>query len=156
MGDGFRTALHTFARFGDFAGRSRRTELLLFWLLLMVANMILMVASRPLGWAAYEWAMLGFQVAVALPTGALFVRRLHDVGWSGWWLAPLVPIVALGIWERIQRIDDPFQPRFEPPLAVQILAGLYAVAVMVLLFWDDQEGDNRYGPNPRTGPVETT
>ena len=40
-------------------------------------------------------ALLFYVFYTALPMLAVYVRRLHDVGWSGWWIAVQYGIVAV-------------------------------------------------------------
>jgi len=50
------------------------------------------------------------------------IRRLHDIGKSGWWiLIGLIPLIG-GIW------------------------------LLILMLGDSQPGDNQYGPNPKMEP----
>jgi uncharacterized membrane protein YhaH (DUF805 family) len=35
------------------------------------------------------------RTALLLPSVAVAIRRLHDVGWSGWWLLTIVPPVFM-------------------------------------------------------------
>jgi uncharacterized membrane protein YhaH (DUF805 family) len=64
--------------------------------------------------------MIGlYALAIILPALAVAVRRLHDIGKSGWWLfITFVPLVG-SIW------------------------------YLVLLATDSQPGENEYGPNPK-------
>jgi len=81
---------------------------------------------------------------------------LHDVGRSGWWIVALLPTVAIGTWNEIQRLLHRFvypPPRLPLPQLIDIGVGCLTLAVMVLLLWNDDPDANRYGPNPRYGPV---
>ena len=58
-------------------------------------------------------------LAVLLPGWAVFTRRMHDIGKSGWWwLIALIPIVG-------------------------------AIVLFVFVCKDSEPGDNAYGPNPK-------
>jgi uncharacterized membrane protein YhaH (DUF805 family) len=59
----------------------------------------------------------------------LYVRRLHDLGVSGWWLALCV------LSSKIPLIGAPLNILF----------------YLVLLFWSGTPGDNDYGPAPENG-----
>lgn len=60
-----------------------------------------------------------YGLAVLIPGLAVTVRRLHDVGKSGWFFfIILIPLVGV-IW------------------------------LLVLFFTDSQYGPNKYGPNPK-------
>ena len=60
-----------------------------------------------------------YSLAVFLPSLGVLVRRLHDVGKSGWFfLIVLIPLIG-AIW------------------------------LLVLLFKDSEQGENKWGPNPK-------
>jgi uncharacterized membrane protein YhaH (DUF805 family) len=104
----FATAVLPLKRYADFRGRSTRTELLFFYLLFWTVTTVVHFSGAALGKSWSEWILLAWWLATALPTAALFVRRLHDVGWSGWWLAGLLPIAAFNFWQQVERARDPF------------------------------------------------
>ena len=141
-------------RYADFKGRSRRTELAGFWVLVMVGGLVLRFGTSLL---EFELAMriepiLSILCAAALlcPTLALFARRLHDSGRSGWWLLLGLPAVGTNLWEDFVRLDDPLAlPGGLPlPLPVALAIGIGLLVLIVLLLWDDDPEPNRYGPNP--------
>jgi len=71
--------------------------------------------SYTVGYGLY----VSYALAIAVPSWALTVRRLHDVGKSGWWIfINLIPLVG-GIW------------------------------FFVLTVLDSKPGDNQYGPSPK-------
>jgi uncharacterized membrane protein YhaH (DUF805 family) len=142
-------------RYADFSGRARRAELVAFWVLVTVVEEgpALVVPFSPAGRAIF--ALLVTTVFV-LPIAALFVRRVHDVGFSGWWLAPLIPIAAHGLWENVQAIADPYEITGPSPTLIDVLGLAFGLAAALMLFWNDQVGENRFGPNPRdaAGPAQ--
>ena len=92
-GVGFLDAMKLyFTRYADFSGRSRRSE---YWYACLFNMLLSLVCWIPvIGWIA--------AVAVLIPGLSVTVRRLHDVGKSGWWLLlVLVPFggIVLLIWE---------------------------------------------------------
>jgi uncharacterized membrane protein YhaH (DUF805 family) len=146
----FATALRPLRHYADFGGRSTRTELLLFYLLLGIVEVpVVGLGALAIGYRASHWTEVALSLALLCPGAALAVRRLHDVGFSGWWLLPTAPLVAWNLWELVERTGDPFLMPPDPPLALAIPVGLYWLALTVLLLWDDDLNVNRYGPNPR-------
>lgn len=106
-------------KYADFDGRARRSEYWYFVLCNILAYLILSAVGFVLG----EYGgliLLGiFWLGVLIPSIAVVVRRLHDVGKSGWfYFVVLIPLVG-GIW------------------------------LIVLLCTDSQVGPNQYGPNPK-------
>ena len=77
-----------------FRGRSTRKEywstVLIYFVLLMLLAIVMVVALSALEPGTAIWAALGFYALVTLSSLlflGVYVRRLHDVGWSGWWVA---------------------------------------------------------------------
>jgi uncharacterized membrane protein YhaH (DUF805 family) len=93
--------------YAGFSGRARRTE---YWVFTLVNAIILAVLSTLLVIGATNdqalagralasiagFAMFVYWLGLVVPGLAVQVRRLHDVGMSGWWLLlGLVPIGGL-------------------------------------------------------------
>ena len=117
--------LKVLKQYADFDGRARRKEFWMFTLINFIITLILylpglyflMESENPAFLSLYSL----YALAVFIPSLAVQVRRLHDVGKSGWMLlVAFIPIVG-AIW------------------------------LLVLFFTDSQEGSNEYGPNPKGG-----
>lgn len=92
-----------FVNYVGFTGRARRAE---FWwwtlFVLLVDAFLLILLAIFTSYEGLELAGAGviiiyllFSVAVVLPGLAVAVRRLHDIGMSGWWyLIVLVPVIG--------------------------------------------------------------
>ena len=106
-----------------FSGRARRTEYWMFVLINTIFTIVAMVLDNVLGTTSADkksglFSGL-FGLATLLPSVAVYVRRLHDVGKSGWWMfIGLIPIIG-------------------------------AIYLFVLTVTDSQDGYNEYGENPR-------
>jgi uncharacterized membrane protein YhaH (DUF805 family) len=94
----------------DFTGRSRRREYWLFMLLCLAAIAlagIVMVAAAGSFRSQEEMATrytvwAGFAIApLVIPLIAVTIRRLHDLGLSGWWLLVLTIGAALPMLDTI-------------------------------------------------------
>lgn len=114
--------LRAFRQYGIFEGRARRREYwmyALFYLLFMAAALTL---DNLFGFTnSHYYGPLYFTIAFVLliPTIAVTIRRLHDVGRSGWsLLALLIPVIG-AIW------------------------------LIVLLLSNSKPGLNCYGINPK-------
>ena len=111
-------------QYADFKGRARRKE---YWMFLLfdaifaiVAGGIDYVAGTSSHGVFYGLFILG----TFIPSTAVAVRRLHDIGKSGWmYLVVLIPLIG-AIW------------------------------LLILFVRDSQEGENQYGPNPKTGNLD--
>ena len=114
--------ISVFRNYDDFSGRARRKE---YWLFLLI-NMVIMCVAAILDYVVGTHEVTRFGVlgllwlaAIAVPSWAVGVRRLHDSGRSGWWLlVSLVPFIG--------------------PLAI-----------IVLILLPGTPGENEYGRNPR-------
>jgi uncharacterized membrane protein YhaH (DUF805 family) len=75
----------------DFRGRSRRAEFWYFVLGNAIASTLLHAVDRALGLYndSNKSSILQdlYILAIALPLVSAGIRRLHDIGKSGWWLA---------------------------------------------------------------------
>ena len=118
--------LEALTKYADFSGRARRQEYWMFSLINVIISFAVGFAAGlvggmlGLGQNAVTAIALIYSAAVFIPSMAVWVRRLHDTGRSGWWsLIILVPIIG----------------------AVMLL--LWAVQ-------DSEPGTNAYGKNPKT------
>lgn len=116
-------------RYAKFDGRATRSEYWYFILFYIILTFIVVLLDtfvvNPMLGATPEQAVQGgiLQVILALslliPSIAVGVRRLHDIGKSGWWiLVGLVPIIG-------------------------------ALVLIYFYVLDSQAGSNHYGPNPK-------
>ena len=64
--------------FSDFFGRSRRRDYWLAMLADIIVAILLAFIVPVVAWV--------YQIASLVPSLALGVRRLHDIGRTGWWL----------------------------------------------------------------------
>lgn len=114
-------------KFADFNGRARRKE---YWMWTLYCTIILLISmaldnlfgltfeflGQDLG---YGWLYLIFGIIQFIPGLAVVVRRLHDVGKSGWfYLIILIPLIGF-IW------------------------------ILVLLCTDGVKEENKWGTNPK-------
>ena len=109
-------------KYAIFSGRARRKE---YWMFFLVYALIMV------GLACVEMAVSGnpkdpkmtfttiFVLAHILPLMAVGFRRLHDTGKSGWWYLLFF---------------------------VPLIGGIIFIVLMVQ---EGEQGDNRFGPDPR-------
>lgn len=120
--------LQVLKNYANFKGRARRKELWMF----VLFNVIFAIAAtildnKVLGITfdmngqsvGYGWIYLIYCLAVFIPGLAVEVRRLHDIGKSGWnLLLALIPLVG-------------------------------AIILLVWFCKDSQPGENKWGKNPK-------
>ena len=85
--------------YADFNGRARRKEFWMYNLFVMIGyfalyivGIILASVSTTIGSIVLGLVGLAY-LAILIPTIAVYVRRMHDVGKSGWFI--LIPIYNL-------------------------------------------------------------
>ncbi|KFG02549.1 membrane protein [Streptomyces scabiei] len=103
-----------------FSGRARRQE---YWMFTLIASLIylgLVVLGLVMDTEVPE---LVFVAAIFLPSLAVSVRRLHDIGRSGWWvLIGIVPCVG-------------------------------TIVTIIFMATEGQRDANQYGPDPKAYPA---
>ena len=142
----------------SFEGRLRRSH---FW----IGVLIIFGANVVLGWIP----IIGLLVTLALiwSNVAISVKRLHDMGKSGWFvLAPYVigfgltiigvvmmfgGIAASGMSDGYNDGNPAaFFALMGPAFGLFAIAGLVSLAFLLWIgLTDSQPGDNRFGPNPK-------
>ena len=81
--------------YADFNGRARRKE---YWMFTLGNLIVAVVIGVVAGLIKFPLLVSLYGLAVLVPGLAVCVRRLHDIGKSGWWvLIGLVPVIG-GIW----------------------------------------------------------
>jgi uncharacterized membrane protein YhaH (DUF805 family) len=123
--------LHVLQNFKNFSGRARRKEYWMYTLIYMPILFLAMFADNALGTTfqmdvmgqavdvGYGWVYVIVGLLHFFPSLSVVVRRLHDVGKSGWfYLIILIPLIGV-IW------------------------------LLVLLVSNGNKGDNKYGADPK-------
>jgi uncharacterized membrane protein YhaH (DUF805 family) len=133
-----------------FSGRARRSEFWSFLALAIIFGFCLGVVDYLFGLVddKTEYGLLSslFALGNIIPQWAVTVRRLHDVGRSGWFFFSsflLLPLFLLA----------PFLPFSisAPYLVGGVLFLMFGWGMLLFYFSvkDSQPGDNAYGPNPK-------
>lgn len=116
---GVRAAL---SRYATFSGRARRSEYWWFQLFYVLAYLASGAVDARLGATGAVIALVA--LGLFLPALAVSVRRLHDVGRSGWWVL-ISPIPFVGF-----------------------------VVMLAFTCEDSEPGTNRFGPSPKQAQEE--
>lgn len=115
--------VEAFTKYAEFSGRSRREEYWMFVLFNFLFSIVAFALDHIVGIAipdiGYGPVYILYGLITIIPGLALAVRRLHDVGKSGWMLLiAFIPIIG-SIW------------------------------LLVLFATEGELRDNQYGPNPK-------
>ena len=110
-------------KYAVFGGRARRKEFWYFALFNVIVGILLAVVDAAIGTFNTDsgFGLLSgiYSLAILIPSIAVSVRRLHDIGRSGWWiLIALIPLIG-------------------------------TIVLLVFNVQDSQPGENQYGPNPK-------
>ncbi|MBN1304310.1 MAG: DUF805 domain-containing protein [Anaerolineales bacterium] len=110
-------------KYVEFSGRARRKEYWMFVLFNVIFSVVAIGLDNLFGTFDSETGsglVSGlYSLAVLLPALAVLVRRLHDIGKSGWWWFIILIPLAGPIW------------------------------LIILLATEGQAGENQYGLNPK-------
>ena len=142
--------LKAFKKYAVFSGRASRSEFWFFYLFNMVAVFIIGFISGIIGALlgantdSSMWQVTLYVVVALIPTWAVMVRRLHDVGRSGWWaVVPFsVYLVGLAIMLLVRAA-------LGAGLLIMMVAFVLQLGLIATLIIDSQPGSNRFGQNPK-------
>lgn len=148
----WRRYLQAFVHYFDFKGRSSRTD---FWSFQLVNFMIWILLS----FISEQFASISFfyiieaiySFLVFIPSILVMVRRFHDVGISGWWVAaPYLIFIIMGIlsgyygaMSSYNGLPNPFDGY--PSLTLQLVAVGWAVLNLVITLLKGDDKPNKYG-----------
>lgn len=115
--------IKVYQEYAKFSGRSRRKEFwmfhLFYYLILIFLYMVIAAITAKSNIPVAEIFFYVFSIGSVIPSIAVTVRRLHDVGQSGWMMfINVIPIVG-------------------------------TIVFLVFMLMDSHTGHNRYGENPK-------
>ena len=125
---GFGAAVRSaFSKYGTSRGRASRSEFWWFQLFVSLVGLVAQILDIALSARSHQgpggpisglWGL-----AMLIPSVAISIRRLHDVGRSGWWwLLTALPLIG---W----------------------------LVLLFWYVWRGNAGSNAYGPDPLAGPA---
>ena len=101
--------LQAFKNYANFNGRARRKEYWMYILFFYLITFLMIFLDNLLGITIEDGLgplTIVYILISIIPTLAVGIRRLHDIGKSGWWLLiSWVPLIG-GIWMFILLVTD--------------------------------------------------
>jgi len=113
--------LKALRQYADFSGRATRQEFWMFVLFNIIFSVFSTLIDYSLGTGFEGGGIISsiYSLAVLIPSLAVTVRRLHDIGKSGWnILLGLIPLIGF-------------------------------IILIVYYATDSEFGDNKWGPDPK-------
>ncbi len=93
------------SQYADFSGRARRKEYWMFTLVNIIFSLVATLLDTLIGSQFPIFSGI-YSLVIFIPSLAVIVRRLHDVGKSGWmYFIILIPIVGF-IWLLVLLCTD--------------------------------------------------
>lgn len=150
-----------FSKYATFKGRSRRSE---YWYFLLFSVLCSLVITGISAFAPTMGIVLNlcFSLGFILPSLAVQVRRLHDVGKTGkhvlyCYILVIVSMILLfaGLgFENLAHLENPSDKYMNIPLLMfgvgtYLIAFCYSLFIFVQMFRDSEYGENKYGLNPK-------
>jgi len=149
-------AIRPIRRYGEFDDRAPRREFWWFLVFLVTAHIVAALVEYTLGlpklFFTYGPLRILLGLATLIPTLAVSVRRLHDTGRSGWWVAGLYAVNAVtnGIVIAASRPSG--------LNSTMLVSGIVQIGVigvfLVLCGLPGTRGPNEYGPDPYSLDME--
>ena len=142
--------LEALRKYAVFSGRATRSE---YWFFVLFNGLVVFLLAVIVGLANgnLQQGLAGpltparlavdiYYLFVLLPSMALLVRRLHDTGKSGSWVAASILAGALSALSSVW-------PRYALFLSIPTFGLL--LTLLVFTIQDSESQANRYGPNPK-------
>ncbi|MFM7598850.1 MAG: DUF805 domain-containing protein [Actinomycetota bacterium] len=154
---GFGQAITTvFKNYVNFRGRASRSEFWWFYLFMVIVSTVLYTVSMvgistsadPQRWGALAQvgiiATLVWFLVTILPVSAVWFRRLHDSGKSGWWYLLTIASGVLGfVLFALSALQN--QVLFAAGAVFGLLSGIGGIVLLVFALLPGTRGPNRFG-----------
>lgn len=158
-----------FKQYADFSGRARRKE---FWWFNLINFIIMMILIAGWIWPVFSagieagiegadapdiealtlmllkspflYIYIIYYLAILIPNIAVSVRRLHDIGKSGFWYFLPVGGSVLTMFANLAS-----QSNMVLYIVLALIALAISIVFLVWMFMDSKYGPNQYGLNPK-------
>ncbi len=146
-----------FENYANFSGRARRSE---YWYFTLV-NLIFAIATTAIDKTLDLKFGLNslYSLAVFIPGLAVSVRRLHDIGKSGWLLLIVYLVMIAAVVSLVVAAFATMGGSFSAGIGIGLIVPI--LIILALLIWilvlyctNGDEGENKYGPDPKRNGEE--
>ena len=157
-----------FQYYFKFSGRATRAE---YWWFILFTQLINFVSIVPvIGWIIAPVA----SIVSLIPSISLSVRRLHDIGKSGWWMMTwggytftwiIWTINLIGNLSGVENWGEEKSDEFWEGFFADFLVtgGILAIVGIAITIWwvvwfvrKGNKGPNKYGPDPRQVTIDNS
>lgn len=151
------------ANLTNFKGRARRSELWWYFMLYVIACIIVNFATG----GSNTLMQNIISILLQLTIWSVTVRRLHDRGHGGWWvtLAILLSIFSIvymwqiGYYEIMSTVNpdvDELTKTLSNPVTMVVGLASFIVNICIFVFCvrDGKPETNKYGPSPKYIPMD--
>lgn len=139
-------------KYANIGGRARRREYWMFILFHLLILLLLGAIDLTLKYADnVDYHLMSIYVVLTvLPNVAVTVRRLHDIGKSGWWILIAVVPTMLS-WGLLTEPLSPFEEEISQATRtlIRIIPAIGGVWLFVLMMIDGDWDANEYGEDPK-------
>ena len=153
----------------NYQGRARRAEFVGFQFINYLSQMAIIVGLGLLGLGLLSneqqsggdtaisflvvcgGLLFIYQVWMFLVSLSITARRLHDLGWSGWWqLVIVLPTIVISIFLMIMQTGGGNHREERIYLSLIALYALFVFGIFGILFFKEGKiGANEYGEDPK-------
>ncbi|KDN56560.1 DUF805 domain-containing protein [Flavobacterium seoulense] len=148
-----------FQNYANFNGRARRSEYWYFTLANIIVSIILTLLDNALGTKFGNSGILNtiYSLGIFIPSLAVSVRRLHDIGKSGKLLLLTYGIMIVLVIVMVVSGLSLFMSGSAPSMSSLGVAffgpllALLAISIWMLVLFctEGEKGSNKYGPDPK-------
>lgn len=158
--------LNCIKNYATFSGRARRKEFWMFFLFNLIFTFVISFIGNLIN---FTYLSTIYSIFIFLPSLAVAVRRLHDIGKSGWWILWLRIIevvgftvgflfVLAGMFMAVLGLQGEFNTignitATGTGLVVGVLglviAGVALIIELVFMLTNGDKGENEYGLDPK-------
>ena len=162
--------LQVLKKYAVFSGRARRKEYWMYTLFCVIFGIVAMIIDNIAGTTfkytytmgdttipvnvGYGYIYAAYGLATFIPGIAVGVRRLHDVGKSGWFYLLCVLPLIVGYALIFIGIQNHLIAALVLGVLLALLSLGLAIWLLVLFCTNGTPGENKYGPNPKEIPAD--